>query len=165
MFLAGKLQTSLASSGSIEPLEEIANRSDRIVVGRVCQITTAEVPSGGFQTQVTFTNVTAWKGLVSNHFDLFLPGGTLGQRRSVLVGTPPFRMGEDWVVFTLTNTLGHSILAHPLQGALRIADGSRVAVPENAVPAKASEAHVDSDPTFAIISTDTLRNRIQKASP
>ena len=117
--VAGVLHLA-ASSGPVEPLEEIAARSDWVLCGEVVEIGVAEPQPGNLISRVLFTNVVAWKGMVSNRFELNLPGGTLGRRRLVLAGAPNFCLNQQWVVFAMKNQSGEAILAHPIQGALQV---------------------------------------------
>ena len=113
----GVLQVA-ASSGPVEPVEKIAARSDWVFRGEVVEMGVSEPKPGNLVSKIVFTNLFAWKGLVSNRFELNLPGGTLGRRRLVLAGAPNFCLNQQWVVFAMKNKSGDAILSHPIQGAM-----------------------------------------------
>ena len=115
--VAGGLRLA-ASSGPVEPVQDLAARSDWVFRGEGVEMGVFEPQPGNLVSKVTFTNLVALKGVVSNKFELNLPGGTLGRRRLVLAGAPNFCLNQQWVIFAMKNKSGDAILSHPIQGAV-----------------------------------------------
>jgi len=81
-------------------LTELAREAGAIVHGRV--VTVEGVWTAGrrsIETVVTLEVTTALKGQPGREVSLRVPGGELGRYRSVMVGAPVFREGDEVIVF------------------------------------------------------------------
>ncbi len=153
----GYSQPAVAASGEFESPEQLAKRSERIVHGVVDELEVFEPKPGFIATRVGFTNVTVWKGAQAARFQLTVAGGILGDRKVSVSGQPEFRLGEEWLVFTLLNPVGQSILAHPLLGAIPVRRENGKAVVS--VGAESPREKSKSD----VVSLESLHGRIGNA--
>lgn len=81
-------------------LGELAREAGAIVHGRVVSV--EGVWTAGrrsIETVVTLEVTTALKGQPGREVSLRVPGGELGRYRSVMVGAPVFREGDEVIVF------------------------------------------------------------------
>jgi hypothetical protein len=100
---------------------EIVNGSDIIAYGRVIDSTPQLTDDRGrVETVVTFQVGTYLKGGSDEQIVFKVPGGTVGRFRTVLVGAPAFRAGEEAVLF-LTRRTGAAPAVFGLnQGVFRV---------------------------------------------
>ena len=94
-------------------LAELSREAGAIVHGRVVGVEGVWTAGRrGIETVVTLPVTTALKGQPGGEVRLRVPGGELGRYRSVMVGAPVFREGDEVIVFlggrapALPNLLG-----------------------------------------------------------
>jgi hypothetical protein len=104
-FVASVLVTSVASATVLVPAEfsEIVAGSEIIAHARVIDVR-AEWADGRrwIDSVVTAEVVSYLKGGSEETLTFKVPGGTLGRYRSVMVGAPTFRRGDEAVLFLKT---------------------------------------------------------------
>jgi hypothetical protein len=154
-----------AASGKLESPEQLARRSERIIHGTVDELESFEPGPGAIATRVGFTNVTMWKGSPATNYKVTIAGGILGDRKVTVVGQPEFRLGQEWVVFTISNPAGQSVLVHPILGALAIhRENGQPLVP--GLPREMHEGgpnETNNPRSSDAVSLAELKNRIEKA--
>jgi hypothetical protein len=96
------LATAPASATVLVPAElgELAREARAIVHGRVVSVEGVWTAGRrGIETVVTIEVATTIKGQPGREVSLRVPGGDLGRYRSVVVGAPVFREGQEVIVF------------------------------------------------------------------
>ncbi|MCF7707988.1 MAG: hypothetical protein K9N52_03705 [Verrucomicrobia bacterium] len=103
-------------------IEQLRERSDLIVRGRVESKTCAEDERGRIYTKVEFTPAGVWKGEIEERdtIEIFHSGGVLGDKMVVARGQVRFDPGEDAVVFLIKNREGRNIVVGMALGKFRI---------------------------------------------
>jgi hypothetical protein len=116
-------------------LRELTTEARAVALGRVVALEARWLEDrSGIETLVTLEVETYAKGNLGRAVTLRVPGGQMGPYRSLMLGSPTFREGEDVVVF-LGGT-GPSIphLVGLAQGVYRVrteaATGERYVTPE-----------------------------------
>ena len=113
---------------------EIVNGSQVIVHGRVADVR-ADWTNDRFriETIVTLQADSYLKGGPGDTVTFRVPGGTIGRYRSVMVGAPDFRIGDDVVMFLTADGPSVARVFGLSQGVFRIRrdarTGRRVVVP------------------------------------
>ena len=105
------------------PIEfrELVSTAPVIVHGRVVDVRSAFVD--GRQSVETFVTVEAseyLKGQLGAHVTIRIPGGQLGRYRTVFVGAPEFRPGDELVLFLKTPRASLPHIIGLSQGAFRV---------------------------------------------
>lgn len=117
----------------ILPIEfrELVATSSVIVHARVTDVRSAFVD--GRRSVETFVTVEAGeylKGNLGDHVTFMVPGGDMGRYRTIFVGAPQFREGDEVVLFLKTPASGIPYIVGLSQGAYRVlpdrASGRRV---------------------------------------
>ena len=116
-------------------LRELTTESRAVALGRVVALEARWLEDRrGIETFVTLEVETYAKGDLGRTVTLRVPGGQMGPYRSLMLGAPTFREGEDVVVFLAS--VGPSVphLVGLAQGVYRVrADavtGTRLVTPE-----------------------------------
>lgn len=116
-------------------LRELTTESRAVALGRVVALEARWLEDRrGIETFVTLEVETYAKGDLGRAVTLRVPGGQMGPYRSLMLGAPTFREGEDVVVFL--TSVGPSIphLVGLAQGVYRVrpdvATGARLVTPE-----------------------------------
>lgn len=105
---------------------EIVNESALIVRGRVNDVRSIRVPSSGIETIATVVAEHVLKGQTGQFVSVRVPGGTVGQIRSVMTGAPELRTGDRAVFFLTRDPLAGFRLTGLSMGLYRLqGDGSR----------------------------------------
>jgi hypothetical protein len=105
---------------------EIVQESALIVRGRVTDVRAIDVPSVGIESIATVRTEQILKGQPIQFVPVRVPGGTVGQIRSVMTGAPEFRTGDRAVFFLKRDSLAGYRLTGLSMGLYRLhGDGSR----------------------------------------
>jgi hypothetical protein len=112
----------LARATVLIPIEfrELVNVSSTIVHGRVTDVRAAWVD--GRRSVETFVTIAAdeyMKGSLGETLTVRVPGGQIGRYRTIFVGAPEFRQGDDVVLF-LRSYNGTLSIVGVSQGAFRV---------------------------------------------
>jgi hypothetical protein len=112
----------------IIPIEfrELVTTTPVIVHGHVTDVRAAFVD--GRRSVETFVTVTAdeyLKGDLGEHVTFRVPGGELGRYRTVFVGAPAFRVGEEVVLFLKMTPGRVPFIAGLHQGAYRVVEDAQ----------------------------------------
>jgi len=104
---------------------ELVNVSTTIVHGRVTRVRTDWVDGRrAIETSVTVAAEECLKGRVDETVTVAVPGGQIGRYKTVFVGAPEFREGDEVVLF-LRAYGGRLFIVGLNQGAFRVAaDGA-----------------------------------------
>jgi hypothetical protein len=110
------------------PIEfrELVATAPVIVHGRVVDVRTAFVD--GRRSVETFVTVEAaeyLKGDLGDHVTFRVPGGQLGRYRTVFVGAPEFREGDELVLFLKSTGSPVPYIVGLSQGAFRVVPDAR----------------------------------------
>jgi hypothetical protein len=130
-------------------LSELAREARTIVRGRVSELESRWVgDSRVIETLVTLDVAVYWKGPLGERVQFRVPGGRIGQYRSVTIGAPQFAVGEEVVVFL--GVQGPSV-PHVLglnQGLFRLTQGSGgvMVLPQPLLPGTKTVRVVRGDP-------------------
>ncbi len=111
----------------ILPIEfrELVTTSQVIVHGHVTDIRSAYVDGRtSIQTFVTIAADDYLKGDLGEYVTFFVPGGQIGQYRTVFVGAPEFHEGDEVVLFLRRNGSGLPFVAGLSQGVYRVVPDS-----------------------------------------
>src|SRR5690606_10939935 len=113
--------------------EEVVQRADLIVEGRVARVSSLTCADQGrmlVETHVVLDVSQVHHGDPVAEVRFVLPGGRAGDRRRLVVGTPPFRVNEEVFAFFASNDGVLSLvgLAQGLYRVNRLRDGSAFAV-------------------------------------
>jgi hypothetical protein len=118
-------------------LSELAREARTIVRGTVSALESRWVgDSRVIETLVTLDVAAYWKGPLGERVQFRVPGGRVGQYRSVTIGAPQFALGEEVVVFLAAQ--GPSV-PHVLglnQGLFRLSQqsGGMMVLPQPLLP-------------------------------
>ena len=115
--------SAVVNATVILPIEfrELVTTSPVIVHGRVTDVRSAFID--GRRTVQTFVTVAAGeylKGNLGEHVTFMVPGGEIGRYKTVFVGAPEFRTGEEVVLFLNTARGGVPFIVGLNQGAYRV---------------------------------------------
>lgn len=168
-WLALLLAAATARAAVLVPAElgELAREARAIVHGRV--VSAEGVWTAGrrsIETVVTIQVATALKGQPGREVSLRVPGGELGRYRSVMVGAPVFREGQEVIVF-----LGGAgpALPHLLglgQGVYRVRrdprSGAAVVTPPPVIAETAARVQ-RGDPARRTVSLEEFSRQVQTA--
>jgi hypothetical protein len=154
----------------ILPIEfrELVATSSAIVHAHVTDVRSAYVD--GRQSIETFVTVAAdeyYKGDLGETVTFLVPGGEMGRYRTVFVGAPQFRRGDDVVLF-LKNASGRVPYVVGLnQGAFRVmpdASGRRIVTSPIVMAKGTGEAErvVRGDPTRRPLGIEAFRDAVRK---
>lgn len=107
----------------IVPIEfrELVTTTPVIVHGRVTDVRSAFVD--GRRSIDTFVTVDAeeyLKGNLGEHVTFKVPGGEIGRYRTIFVGAPEFRTGDEVVLFLRTGRAALPFIVGLNQGAYRV---------------------------------------------
>jgi hypothetical protein len=107
----------------IVPIEfrELVTTTPVIVHGHVTDVRSALVD--GRRSVETFVTIAAdeyLKGDLGSHVTFRVPGGEVGRYRTIFVGAPAFRTGEEVVLFLKTASSALPFIAGLNQGAYRV---------------------------------------------
>lgn len=152
--IGAALCASVSFASSVVPMTvaTMADHAGQVITGDVAGTRSywADEPRR-IETEVTFTGVGYLKGAPANAdgtFTLRVPGGTIGDLRMRVEGTPEFVVGETWVLFLLPTYRVFPVVGLD-QGAYRVvrsADGvDRVYRGGRAVHGPDAEAAVSYD--------------------
>jgi hypothetical protein len=83
---------------------EIVSESSLIVRGRVNEVRAIALPGSGIETVATILAENVLKGQPAQFVSVRVPGGVVGNRRSVLTGAPELRAGDRAVFFLKRDT-------------------------------------------------------------
>lgn len=115
-------------------LRELAIEARAVALGRVVALEPRWLEDrSGIETLVTLEVETYAKGDLGRAVTLRVPGGQMGPYRSLMLGAPTFREGEDVVVFLAASGPAFPRLVGLAQGVFRVrpdASGGRVVTPE-----------------------------------
>lgn len=153
------------------PIEfrELVSIAPVIVHGRVVDVRSALLD--GRRSVETFVTVEAGdylKGQLGPHFTIRVPGGQVGRYRTVFVGAPEFRAGDELILFLQTPRASLPHIVGLSQGAFRIVPdprtGQRV-VTTPIVMGKGTgdvERVVRGDPARRPLSIDAFRDVVRQ---
>ena len=121
--------TLFASTFLSAEFREVVSEASTIVRGRVTDVRAIRTPAGNVESVVTIAVETSLKGAAESFVAMRVPGGTIGRYRTVMVGAPVMRVGEQ-AVFFLKRGSGNSLWPVGLgQGIYRISNaGTSVGV-------------------------------------
>ena len=113
---------------------QIVNGSDIIAYGRVLDLRPHWVDGRrAIETIVTVDVVSYFKGGEGRRLSFTVPGGQIGRYRSITVGAPSFRPGDEAVLFLNRDAAGSARVFGHSQGVFRIrpdrASGRRMVIP------------------------------------
>jgi hypothetical protein len=116
-------------------LKELTTEARAVALGRVVALEARWLEDrSGIETLVTLEVETYAKGDFGKAVTLRVPGGQMGPYRSLMLGAPTFREGEDVVVFLGASGPAIPHLVGLAQGVYRvradIATGERLVTPE-----------------------------------
>jgi hypothetical protein len=130
LFIAAALLAAPVALGAtvLVPIEfrELVTTTPVIVHGHVTDVRARFVD--GRRSVETFVTVAAdeyLKGNLGQHVTFRVPGGELGRYRTVFVGAPAFRVGEEVVLFLKTPSGAVPFVAGLNQGAYRVVEDGR----------------------------------------
>lgn len=165
------LLTGAASATVLVPadLDELAREATAIVHGRVVSV--QGVWTAGrrsIETVVTLEVSTALKGQPGREVSLRVPGGELGRYRSVMVGAPVFREGQEVIVFiagaapALPHLLGLGQGVYRVRRDLR--SGVALVMPPPATADAVRAGRVQrGDPARQLVTLDEFSRQVQSA--
>lgn len=118
---------SQSGAGIVEKLtvEELTDRADSILIGRVTDIACYHEGEGNIYTQVTLSVEQTIKGEVKETVNVRVPGGELNGQTLWVEDAPSFQMGERVVVF-LEEREGTFTVVGGFQGKFTIDDNNMV---------------------------------------
>ncbi len=91
--------TLFASTFLSAEFRAVVSEASTIVRGRVTDVRAARSPAGDVESVVTIAVETALKGTADAFIAMRVPGGSIGRYRTVMVGAPVMRVGEQAVFF------------------------------------------------------------------
>jgi hypothetical protein len=98
-------------------IEQLAERAQLILLGRVNSKTCQRDAAGRIYTALDFQVAEAWKGaLATNRFTVVHGGGLLGEERAVVSGQPEYQVGEECLLFLALNQRGEGVTIGTCQG-------------------------------------------------
>lgn len=125
-----------ASASLVErlPLSVLQERADAVVVGRILSTGTS-LEDRRVRTVTRLAIDRSFRGPASGTLSIVTRGGTVGERRLVVRGTPEFRTGERVLVFLFRGSAGWRPVGM-FQGVWRLEpDGGGLARPSDAAGA------------------------------
>src|SRR3954468_23781479 len=152
------------------PIEfrELVTVSSTIVRGRVVDVH-AEWIDGrrSLETFVTVEAAEYYKGSLGETLTVRTPGGQLGRYRTIFVGAPEFRAGDEVILFLRGNSRVPTIVGLS-QGAYRVvadASGRRI-VTSPVVMGKAdgTQTIVRGDPARRPLAVDAFRDLVKRVA-
>ena len=112
--------TLFASTFLSAEFREVVSEASTIVRGRVTDVRAVRAPAGNVESVVTIAVEASLKGSTESFVAMRIPGGTIGRYRTVMVGAPVMRVGEQ-AVFFLKRGPGNSLWPVGLgQGIYRV---------------------------------------------
>jgi hypothetical protein len=100
---------------------EIVSGSQIIVHGRVIDVRSEWVDGRSrMETYVTVESATFFRGTPTPTVTFRTPGGELGRYKSVTVGAPEFRVGDEAVLFLKSQAAGVPLIFGLNQGLFRV---------------------------------------------
>jgi hypothetical protein len=112
--------TLFASTFLSAEFREVVSEASTIVRGRVTDVRAMRSAAGEVESVVTIAVETALKGSAQSFVAMRVPGGTIGRYRTVMIGAPVLRVGEQ-AVFFLKRGPGNSLWPVGLaQGIYRV---------------------------------------------
>lgn len=153
------------------PIEfrELVSIAPVIVHGRVVDVRSAFVD--GRRSVETFVTVEAGdylKGQLGPNFTIRIPGGQMGRYRTVFVGAPEFRFGDELVLFLETPRASLPHIVGLSQGAFRVVSDPRTGQRMVTTPivigkgTGESERVVRGDPTRRPVSISAFRDVVRQ---
>jgi hypothetical protein len=130
-FLASCLLLSVSGAlhaTVIVPIEfrELVATAPVIVHGEVVDVRTRWIDGRrSLETFVTIAAAEYLKGSLGEHVTFRVPGGQLGRYRTVFVGAPEFRPGDEVVLFLKRAGPSHLSIIGLSQGAFRVVPDAR----------------------------------------
>lgn len=113
-------ETLLASTFLSAEFREVVSEASTIVRGRVTDVRALRSPAGDVESAVTIAVETVLKGEADRFVTMHVPGGVIGRYRTVMVGAPVMRPGEQ-AVFFLKSAPGNTLRPVGLvQGVYRV---------------------------------------------
>jgi hypothetical protein len=171
--LLGALLIALTAAGAgatvLIPIDfrELVNVSSAIVHGRVTDVR-AEWVDGrrAIETFVTIDATEYMKGSLGGTLTVRVPGGQIGRYRTIFVGAPAFREGDEVVLF-LRSYDGVLSVVGLSQGAFRVvadASGRRLVTTPVVMgkSADASEPVVRGDTARRPVAIDAFRDLVRR---
>ena len=151
LFIAALLVAApvAARATVIIPIEfrELVTTSPVIVHGRVTDVRGAFVD--GRRSVDTFVTVAAdeyLKGDLGEYVTFQVPGGELGRYRTIFLGAPAFRVGEEVVLFLKTLSGRAPVVAGLNQGAYRVVEDPQTRQRMVTSPVVMARDAVDAEP-------------------
>lgn len=116
--------TLFASTFLSAEFREVVSEASTIVRGRVTDVRAIRSAAGEVESVVTIAVETALKGSPEAFVAMRVPGGTIGRYRTVMIGAPVMRVGEQ-AVFFLKRGPGNSLWPVGLtQGIYRVSSSA-----------------------------------------
>jgi hypothetical protein len=151
------------------PIEfrELVTLSTAIVHGRVTDVRAAWVDGRrSVETFVTIEAAEYMKGSLGETLTVRVPGGQIGRYRTIFVGAPEFRQGDEVVLF-LRSYNGTLSIVGVSQGAYRVvadAGGRRTVTSPivMAVPGVDAQPVVRGDAARRPVAIDTFRDLVKR---
>ena len=107
-------------------LPELARAATLIAYGRIVAVQArVAADTRRIEREVTFGVVDCYKGDLGRTVTFTVPGGRLGHYRTVMVGAPEFREGEEVVLFLTTTAPDALHLVGLAQGVFRVVPDTR----------------------------------------
>lgn len=151
------------------PIEfrQLVGLSSTIVHGHVADVRSAWID--GRRSIETFVTVEAdeyFKGRLGDSFTIRVPGGSLGRYRTIFVGAPEFRQGDEVVLF-LRSDAGRVSIVGLSQGAFRVMpdrSGRRVVTSPVLMGLSSGDAQavVRGDVTRRPLAVDAFRDLVKR---
>ena len=148
---------------------EIVNGSEVIVHGRVVDVR-SDWTTDRFriETVVTLEAAAYFKGGPGERVTFRVPGGTIGRYRSLMVGAPEFRAGEEVVMFLKANGPAVGYVFGLNQGVFRVRrdarTGRRLVVPPALMASSTAPAAVKrGDPDRRPVPLDAFHAQVRAA--
>jgi len=91
--------TLFASTFLTAEFREIVTESTTVIRGRVTDVRAFRSGAGEVESAVTIAVDGVLKGTAGTFVSMRVPGGTIGRYRTVMIGAPVFRVGDQAVFF------------------------------------------------------------------
>ncbi len=149
-------------------LKQLAGNSTAILRGRVVSLTPQWATEGrGIETVVTVEVTTYLKGDFGAQMTFKVPGGKIGRLRSVTVGAPVFREGEEVILFLRGSGADMPRVVGFNQGVYRVSvdntSGARVVTSPLLAETAAPGRIVRGDPARKPMAVDQFEARVRAA--
>jgi hypothetical protein len=121
------------------------------------------------ETFVTVEAAEYLKGNLGDHVTFKVPGGQLGRYRTIFVGAPSFRAGDEVVLFLKTDGPSFPFIVGLSQGVYRVVSdtnsGQRVVTPPVVMSIGTAESRrvVRGDAARKPVSIDAFRDTVRRA--